>query len=184
MRRWTEQSLVIWWRHRMETSSAILRFCMMTSSNRNWSTVNSPHKGQWRGALVLSLVCAWINACVNNREAGDLRRAHYDVIVMCVGKWILRIICHLISLWRKVAQRLWQSFISHFNQHSSSWGNIPSRDRQGLTIVWKSFDVTFDTTVIFNAEFHENNNIFVSHPNKPKLDWKIVSTINLTYASI
>ena len=45
------------------------------------SLVNSPHKGQWRGALVLSLICAWINGWVNNREAGDLRRhsAHYDV---------------------------------------------------------------------------------------------------------
>ena len=41
-------------------------------------------KGQWRGALMLSLICAWINRWVNNREAGDLRhhRAHYDVIVM------------------------------------------------------------------------------------------------------
>ena len=48
------------------------------------SPVNSPHKGQWRGALVFSLICPWINACVNNREIGDLRRhrAHYDVIVM------------------------------------------------------------------------------------------------------
>ena len=46
--------------------------------------VNSPHKGQWRGALMFSLICTWINAWVNNREAGDLRRhrAHYDVIVM------------------------------------------------------------------------------------------------------
>ena len=48
------------------------------------SPVNSPHKGQWRGALMFSLICAWINRWVNNREAGDLRRyrAHYDVIVM------------------------------------------------------------------------------------------------------
>ena len=48
------------------------------------SPVNSPHKGQWRGALVFSLICAWINGQVNNREVGDLRRhrAHYDVIVM------------------------------------------------------------------------------------------------------
>ena len=50
------------------------------------SPVNSPHKGQWRGALMFSLMCVWINGCVNNREAGDLRRnqAHYDVIVMIV----------------------------------------------------------------------------------------------------
>ena len=48
------------------------------------STVNSPHKGQWRGALMFSLMCARINSWVNNREAGDLRRyrRHYDVIVM------------------------------------------------------------------------------------------------------
>ena len=48
------------------------------------SLVNSPYKGQWRGALMFSLICAWINDWVNNHEAGDLRRhrAHYDVIVM------------------------------------------------------------------------------------------------------
>ena len=59
---------------------------------RNWpfvrgihrSPVNSPHKGQWRVALIFSLICVWINDWVNNREAGDLRRyrAHYDVTVM------------------------------------------------------------------------------------------------------
>ena len=35
------------------------------------SPVNSPHKGQWRGALMFSLICVWINGWVNNREAGD-----------------------------------------------------------------------------------------------------------------
>ena len=49
------------------------------------SPVNSPHKGQWHGALMFSLVCVWINDWVNSREAGDVRRyrTHYDVIVMC-----------------------------------------------------------------------------------------------------
>ena len=57
---------------------------------RNWSFVrgmNSPHKGQWCGALMFSLICVWINGWVNNREAGDLRRhrGHYDdVNVMLV----------------------------------------------------------------------------------------------------
>ena len=48
------------------------------------SPVNSPHKGQWRGALILPLICVWINGWVNNHEAGDWRRypAHYDVTVM------------------------------------------------------------------------------------------------------
>ena len=49
------------------------------------SPVNSSHKGQWRRALMFSLICAWINHWVNKGEAGDLRcyRGHYDVIVMC-----------------------------------------------------------------------------------------------------
>ena len=48
------------------------------------SPVNSPHKGQWRGALMYYLICARINSWVNSREAGDLRRlrGHYDVNVM------------------------------------------------------------------------------------------------------
>ena len=48
------------------------------------SPVNSPHKGQWRGALMFTLICARITGWVNNCEAGDLRRNrdHYDVIVM------------------------------------------------------------------------------------------------------
>ena len=48
------------------------------------SLVNSAHKGQWRGALMFPLICAWLSSWVNNGEAGDLRRhrAHYDVIAM------------------------------------------------------------------------------------------------------
>ena len=80
-------------------------WCMMTSSNGNIfpryrpfvrgihrSPVNSPHKGQWRGALMFSLICAWINGWVNNCEAGDLGRyrAHYDVTVMgCITDALL-----------------------------------------------------------------------------------------------
>ena len=54
------------------------------------SPVSSLHKGQWSGAFMFSLICAWINGWVNNREAGDFRhhRAHYDVIVMNTwGRW-------------------------------------------------------------------------------------------------
>ena len=53
------------------------------------SRVNSPHNGQWRGALMFPLICVWINAWVKTREAGDLRRysSHYDVIVMGLCCW-------------------------------------------------------------------------------------------------
>ena len=69
-----------WWRHQMETFSALLAICAGESP----IPVNSPHKGQWRGALMFSLICACIGSWVNNRKAGDLKRhrAHYDVSVM------------------------------------------------------------------------------------------------------
>ena len=61
------------------------------------SPVNSPHKGQWRGALMFSLICAWINGFVNNRDAGDLRRirTHYDVSVMLTS---LLSLCQSINI--------------------------------------------------------------------------------------
>ena len=62
------------------------------------SPVNSPHKGQWRGALML-------NGWANSREAGDLRRCrdHYDVIVMltCFGWSHFCHLFHSVSLHRK-----------------------------------------------------------------------------------
>ena len=53
------------------------------------SPVNSLHKGQWRGAFMFSLICAWIKLWAHNWEAGDLRRyrGHYDVIVMTKSSW-------------------------------------------------------------------------------------------------
>ena len=94
--------IIYWW---LKFCIYLLRFTgrianqfadiMMTSSNGNIfrvtrpfvgrihrSPVNSPHKGQWRGALIFSLICAWMDDWIN-REAGDLRRHrdHYDVTV-------------------------------------------------------------------------------------------------------
>ena len=82
-------------------------YLMMTSSNGNIFRVtghlcaeftgNSPHKGQWRRALMFSLISVWINGWVNNGEAGDLRRyrTHYDVTVML----------DLLSTDRKIKQQ-------------------------------------------------------------------------------
>ena len=71
------------------------------------SPVNSPHKGQWRGALMFSLICVWINDWVNNRETGNLRRyrAHYDVIVMtCMNScWLnANLSVRKIRLWKEM----------------------------------------------------------------------------------
>ena len=83
------------------------------------SPVNFPHKAQWCGALMFSLICVWINGWVNNGEAGDLRRyrALYDVIVMIYMLWkimsyqqirITLLTSYSIITWRYKAIR-WDS---------------------------------------------------------------------------
>ena len=75
-------SISPWWRHQMETFSALLALC----AGIHRSPVNSPHKVQWCGALMSSLIFVWINGWVNNREADHLRRhrAHYDIMEMII----------------------------------------------------------------------------------------------------
>ena len=62
----------------MEKISALLAIC------EGNPPMDYPHKGQWRGALMFSLICAWMNGRENNIDAVELRchRAHYDVTVM------------------------------------------------------------------------------------------------------
>ena len=69
---------VIKWKH-------FLRYWPFTRGIHR-SPVNSPHKGQWRGALTVSLIWAWTNGWANHRDAGDLKshRAHYNVTVICM----------------------------------------------------------------------------------------------------
>ena len=72
--------VITWWHHQVENLPCYWPFVREIHQ----LSINSPHKGQWHGALMFSLICAWINGWVNNGEAGDLRRhwAHYDVTVM------------------------------------------------------------------------------------------------------
>ena len=62
----------------METVSALLAFCVGNS------LVTSEFLSQRPVTRSFDVFCTWINAWVNDREAGDLRRhhAHYDIIVM------------------------------------------------------------------------------------------------------
>ena len=73
-------SLWSWWRHRMETFSALLALCAGNSP----VPVNSPYKRPVTRSFDVFFDLRLINDCVNKREAGNLRRhrGHYDVIVM------------------------------------------------------------------------------------------------------
>ena len=69
-----------WWRHQIETLSALLAFCGGESCGHRWIPFTKPVT---RGFDV-SLICARTNAMPNNRYGGDLRRhrSHYDVTAM------------------------------------------------------------------------------------------------------
>ena len=60
--------------------------------------VNFPYEDQWRRALMFSLICAWTNGWVNNRDADDLRRhyALYDVTVIYWRSIPVRF-CHITT---------------------------------------------------------------------------------------
>ena len=90
------------------------------------SLVNSPHKGQWRGALMFSLICAWINTWVNNREAGGVRRhcTHYDVAVMFCS------ICHELHSIRIMFFHILQSS-AIMTRANLSWYYIRQCDNTG-----------------------------------------------------
>ena len=123
---------------------------MMTSSNGNIfrvtghlcvEPVNSPHKGQWRGALMFSLICTRINGWVNNNEAVDLRRhrAHYDAIVMIL--FITTAIHSAIEglRWIMIFGRKWDDlamiYWKHFTNHDANGPNSAST----LCLLWFHF---------------------------------------------
>ena len=98
-----------WWRHQMETFSALLAIC---AGNSSVSGGFPTHKGQWRGALMFSLICAWINGWVNAGEAGNLRRhhTHYDVIVMIWRHYwpvMNPVVSRILSKRASIAELLW-----------------------------------------------------------------------------
>ena len=78
------------------------------------SPVDSPHKVQWPGALMFSLMCAWTNGCANNRDAltSHFTKEHsphtfiYHILVpysdpviwAAVGSWCVKRVT-LVQFW-------------------------------------------------------------------------------------
>ena len=70
-----------WWRHQMETFSALLTLCVGNSPVTGEFTSQRPVT---QSVGVIFFICTWKNGWVNTRVAGDLirHRTRYDVIVM------------------------------------------------------------------------------------------------------
>ena len=125
-----------WWRHQMEPFSGLPFF-----ANSPVTGEFPAHKGQWRGALMFSLICAWINGWVSNREAGDLRRHrdHYDVTVIVsriglqdnVVHVDYKLLHHQRDNWYSQTNDIWLVKVSFYLSASMGWvnegENIPTR---------------------------------------------------------
>ena len=155
-----------WWRHQMETFSALLALCAGNSP----VPMKSLHKDQWRGALMFSLIYVWINDWVNIREAGDLRRyrGHYDVIVMLspLTIWVLLTTCRGNGTWRfnvSLSQRnppthdrdpshMWSDHNVAMLRYGNTFGVTgPLRGEcTGHWWIWliKGFDILFDGSLM------------------------------------
>ena len=124
------------------------------------SPVNSPHKGQWRGALMFSLICVWIDGWINHREAGDLRRyrAHYDVTVMVflanliltARLWQCGLLNDSLAYWtvftyqrNNLVANLWDPFYKHRLALTAAWIS-----NHMLSKVWNGITYPF---LIFNG---------------------------------
>ena len=76
-------SSLAWWRHQLDTFSAILAFCEGNSPVTGEFTSQRPVMQSF-DVVVFFSICTWIKGWVTNCEACDLRRyrAHYDVTVV------------------------------------------------------------------------------------------------------
>ena len=82
-----------WWRHQMETFSALLALCVGNSP----ATVNSPYNGQWRGALMFSLIFAYKGL------SKQTRRRWFETPLGSSWRH-----CNVIPLqWIRVQSRFW-----------------------------------------------------------------------------
>ena len=118
-----------WWRHEMDFP----RYWPFVRGIHR-SPVNSPHKGQWRGALMFSLIWVWINGWVNNRVAGDLRR-------------------HRPPLWRhRNESGVWILYMFHYDKNINMKRCDSTAVNWVLNLLWLLSDGVFEQDKSFISE--------------------------------
>ena len=100
-----------WWRHQMETCSALLALC----EGHRWILRTKASDAElW----CFFFICAWINGWINNRESSNWRRhrAHYVVTVMP---------CWYLTLLNFAYVRIpFSTFLSEYLHHSKKAINL------------------------------------------------------------
>ena len=123
-------------------------FCIISTLLALWvhnSPINSPYKGQWRGAFIFSLICPWTNgSVVNNRNAGDLDEI---VLIMTSLQW------HNNCIHSK-----------HTNRYRSWWQWLECP----ATVLWISISILSLLTSKYSISYSGNNvsHNAVKHPGR------------------
>ena len=120
----------LWWRHQMKTFIPL--YWPFVRGIHRWP-LDSPQKGQWRGAFIFSLMYAWTNGLANTRDADGLRRyrARWDVTLKpCFYTYTFDFVYLLILVW-----------VLQTHTHTHGWKHIGicNNWRVKLDYVWCSF---------------------------------------------
>ena len=112
------QDMVTWWCHQMETFSVLLAINAWNSP----VTSEFPTQRRVMRSFDVSLIYAWINGWVNNREAGDFRHCWHPLWCHCNeyenyrfywwhwSEWYLTTPSHYLNLgWLVISKAKWHS---------------------------------------------------------------------------
>ena len=116
------------------------------------SPVNSPHKGQWHGALMFSLICTRINGWVNNGEAGDLRR---HVPIMTSPNWSDTQSTAIVSVCATMCSQVWEIL----NNNSTRIANMKKKirpDNDALLLCQLGQYATVSSATFFQTLYLKN----------------------------
>ena len=151
---------------------------------------NSPHNGQWLGALMLSLICAWTNGWANNWDADDLRHHHalYDVTVMretdevpfncvCSGSAGASVVAHSVAL--PLIEIAFSTLDCSIVPTCGAWGSATAAKRGPLKQSWVGIQHSRDDEPLGVLMQMRNVNGFFLFSSLGVLPGVLVDTLSL-----
>ena len=164
-----------WWRHQIETFSALLALCAGNSP----ATGEFPAQRPVTRSSILSLIYAWIYRWVNNRKAGDLRchRAHYDVTVVFQGRFSIVIhirwkfhsaLIHVVMTWS-----LW-NYANGMTALLARQIRSDTNNNNGFTLKHICHPIWIAMATLF-VKWARYNNAFFNDTDLRKIWWRSIT---------